>query len=724
MEPRKPWTVMVYLAADNNLFTFGVDSLRQMKAAARANINILAQFDTGPRPAKRYFFNGQELIGPIEHNRVKTVANTDADPQNLADFIEWGADNYPADRYFVVIWGHGGGVDDDFPRAPDNSFVPRHALLSLFTSTSGKSSSIAISDFAKNSTQAFPKNSTQAFPRGTADDEATRVLADHVQEVLSPSLQEIVDVLKIGDDALHNAVIGALKQGVGHALTKNVLDEIRNLGKSDKSSLSPAQVQRLSQLRKGILKVLELDAQGQLQKGALKILSQGLLNALQRGVADALQAGVLYELQKAVLIGLDRNNTGAALEGICSAALSAVLRFLENGILEVQHSGTLDALQTRALTPIKSVAFADHPESFLTNLDLKAALNQAAEKIGQKIDILGMDACDMNMIEIGYEVRDAVDFMVASQGDIPDASWPYDRIIEKLTAHPDWPTKQLARETVVEYVSAYEDYVNEPITAADPPTLPEPVTLAAIDLDRLQRMTPLFRRLVRDLKSAARSFEGRQAILLARSRGANFNLNQFVDLISFCEALTGATGNGPQARRAPPQKVLSTNPALRQLSRTAKKMLGPLTAIIVENRTSDQNPMTNGTSIYFPLFDSQQEEHEKRLGSLYKLLDFARATGWNVFVSEFLRLQKKDLAVAKVLVKSNGKSPHSSPSGKLVAQLNKAEKQSKIAASELKAVAQTSKTTASPVNGALNGAAQMSKAVAEAVVEVSRNGGH
>ena len=32
------------------------------------------------------------------------------EPSNLEDFIKWTAENYPADRYMLVLWDHGGGV--------------------------------------------------------------------------------------------------------------------------------------------------------------------------------------------------------------------------------------------------------------------------------------------------------------------------------------------------------------------------------------------------------------------------------------------------------------------------------------------------------------------------------------------------------------------------------------------------------------------------------------
>ena len=31
-------------------------------------------------------------------------------PAELTDFIKWTAENYPADRYMLVLWDHGGGV--------------------------------------------------------------------------------------------------------------------------------------------------------------------------------------------------------------------------------------------------------------------------------------------------------------------------------------------------------------------------------------------------------------------------------------------------------------------------------------------------------------------------------------------------------------------------------------------------------------------------------------
>jgi len=40
------------------------------------------------------------------------------DPQNLIDFVEWGMQNYPADRYAVILWDHGNGWREEEPEEP------------------------------------------------------------------------------------------------------------------------------------------------------------------------------------------------------------------------------------------------------------------------------------------------------------------------------------------------------------------------------------------------------------------------------------------------------------------------------------------------------------------------------------------------------------------------------------------------------------------------------
>ena len=107
------WTVMVYLAGDNNLDGAGVVDLMEMKKVGSANgINVVAQFDRagGKGTTKRYFLRkGTTLPADV----VKDLGETDSgDPAVLEDFLKWGIKTYPAQHYLAVLWNHGAGWDD------------------------------------------------------------------------------------------------------------------------------------------------------------------------------------------------------------------------------------------------------------------------------------------------------------------------------------------------------------------------------------------------------------------------------------------------------------------------------------------------------------------------------------------------------------------------------------------------------------------------------------
>ncbi len=107
------WTVMVYLAGDNNLDGAGAADLREMKkVGSSASVNVVAQFDrAGSRGTSKRFYlrKGTEL----PKDAVQDLGETDTgDPRVLCDFFRWGVKHYPARHYLLVIWNHGSGWDD------------------------------------------------------------------------------------------------------------------------------------------------------------------------------------------------------------------------------------------------------------------------------------------------------------------------------------------------------------------------------------------------------------------------------------------------------------------------------------------------------------------------------------------------------------------------------------------------------------------------------------
>ncbi len=109
----KQWTIMVYLAGDNNLDSAGVTDLKEMKQiGSTEQVNVIAQFDRwgGTQATKRYYLRKG---GVLAKDEVASLGETNmGDPNVLKDFLLWGVKNYPAQRYLAVLWNHGAGWDD------------------------------------------------------------------------------------------------------------------------------------------------------------------------------------------------------------------------------------------------------------------------------------------------------------------------------------------------------------------------------------------------------------------------------------------------------------------------------------------------------------------------------------------------------------------------------------------------------------------------------------
>jgi hypothetical protein len=106
MSPSAKWTFMTYMAGDNSLSSAGDDDLAEMrKVGSSPDINIIVQFDNAGNRGTRRF---RVLKGG--NDVVQSLGETDSgDPQVLLDFVTWTCNTYPAERYALILWNHGGG---------------------------------------------------------------------------------------------------------------------------------------------------------------------------------------------------------------------------------------------------------------------------------------------------------------------------------------------------------------------------------------------------------------------------------------------------------------------------------------------------------------------------------------------------------------------------------------------------------------------------------------
>lgn len=596
MPSRKPWTVMVYLAADNNLTNFGIDSLKQMKAVCGDSVNIVAEFYSGPRrPTKRYLFDHRTTLGSIEQDVINiSPAKNAGDPANLTAFVEWAANHYEAEHYFLIIWGHGAGCDDDFPRDPNRrsssgrSFVARHSLL-----TPGAGYSKGPQDVLNHGPLDMPG------PHGPLN--APQGQLDAPWSVLDEAIKGVLEEAS-------KLVLFKLTDQVRLALKKVSFNA--ECGKENEALL---EVEILHALEKGIL--------GAFRESVCKDLQDRVLSGLEAGLAIAAQRGVFNSMQRRLAKAFQSGGHDAAecfvRESVHTGSLSRMLRDVVNAI---QGGGDSSMpVLSAGVAAIKSLAFSDHPSSHLSNLQLQEALRNACRSLPgakRKIDLLGMDACEMNMVEIGYELRDCADYLVAAQGPIPDASWPYDSILGQLVRNPRVLPRDLACIATTAYVLNYRDYVDQP------------VALSVLDLQESDTMSRIFKDFTIAMEKSFAQAGMRQAIRSARHKAQSFGQNQFVDVVDFCQNL-------------------AEEPASGDAGMAALSLIGQLQPLIAYNQCSDGLRRCNGTSFYFPEFDPANFEHQEDLAVLYGELDFARQTGWGKFVAEFLKQQIKEWKAAE-----------------------------------------------------------------------------
>lgn len=135
-DPQKAsWNVMIYFGGDNNLAPMALidlQELEQVGSTSQVHFTVLAdiyfevELEGGGVGVFGLFNNSDQLVTPMmritknpqegiqshlvdpEAVLYDNIGYNSADPQNLTNFIKWSAQKYPADKYALILWDHGG----------------------------------------------------------------------------------------------------------------------------------------------------------------------------------------------------------------------------------------------------------------------------------------------------------------------------------------------------------------------------------------------------------------------------------------------------------------------------------------------------------------------------------------------------------------------------------------------------------------------------------------
>jgi len=107
-------TLIIYMAADNDLRIFAARNIQQMAAiGSNENISILVHLDiriSGNKKITRRYLVEKDKILHIDPYDIFTQQMDSGNPATLISCCEWAIKNYPAQEYDLILWNHGTGT--------------------------------------------------------------------------------------------------------------------------------------------------------------------------------------------------------------------------------------------------------------------------------------------------------------------------------------------------------------------------------------------------------------------------------------------------------------------------------------------------------------------------------------------------------------------------------------------------------------------------------------
>jgi hypothetical protein len=262
---------------------------------------------------------------------------------------------------------------------------------------------------------------------------------------------------------------------------------------------------------------------------------------------------------------------------------------------------TMERLVAEAVQTERAILFDDSSADFLDNMELRLVLQEVVQRIGHPLDLLGFDACLMNMLEVHYQVRDLCHLVVGSQEIEPGNGWPYDAILARLVADPNMATEDLGRVIVEAYVRFYQTHY---------PGLS--VTQSAVLLTGIEAVAERLNELAHAFMDSLTD-HGTLGLFFGALRSAqSFSDRDYVDLAHFCQLLAATDSDG------------KVGAAARQV---ADLLLGETSPVVAASHHGPGLDNTHGLSIYVPA---------RTLSPLYSQLEFAQQYAWDEFLEAFI----------------------------------------------------------------------------------------
>jgi hypothetical protein len=222
------------------------------------------------------------------------------------------------------------------------------------------------------------------------------------------------------------------------------------------------------------------------------------------------------------------------------------------------------------------------------------------EGSGGRVDLLGMDACLMQVAEVAYELKDTrVSHIAASEEVEPGSGYPYDRWLRGLARNTGMGAAELGTLVAREYLAANPDGFRG-----------KGLTYSVIELAQMRGLA----RKMDALARAAMAANDKAAVLRARAEATRYTFADNKDLRRFAQLLMQHSSNA------------EVKAAAAELERALEPGAGP---VVFSGVSSNRTTLSHGLAAYVP-------ENDADING-YTELQLSADTQWDEFVNWLLR---------------------------------------------------------------------------------------
>lgn len=306
------------------------------------------------------------------------------------------------------------------------------------------------------------------------------------------------------------------------------------------------------------------------------------------------------------------NNARIQIDGLTIASVEKPLSKIQ--VKDQRIFLTQDLLLTPSFclpSDRRGILFNEQTRTYMDNAALTKALSEIKTKVlkNKKIDVLGMDACLMAMLEVGYQARQYAQYFIASQEVELAHGWNYFAFLNPLSQQ-ECSSVQVVKSVVDAYGQYYKDRVNF-------------YTQSAVNLEKIDMVKTTLEDIVTKLRACRCVLKDQMISVIKKARKTcvQFSMTNYIDLHSFLmevqKHLEGIKVTTSQQRGLIDLLKISLQEGAKAVEDA-----------VVANVTGENFTRAKGLSVYFPHGVIDQS---------YPKTMFAQESTWLSFIQEACR---------------------------------------------------------------------------------------